>query len=215
MTMILNSNLNSNLNIKSKKKAFTEDFFYIALMTQKEICLINTMTDIWIADTVISCHICCDKSAFQILELLRYKHSVQEVNEKVSDIEKEMISICLELENREYKDIILNNILWISDREYNLLSLEMILKWKCHIKFNKNDSSIMQILQKDMWKTIEIAHEKENLYYLDTLSQFNINDNNNLNQVLVSTTSELSKESWYRCLRHIDNIRLEELSKIV
>ena len=92
----------------------------------------------WIADTVISYHMCCDKSAFQTLELLRYKHSVQGVNEKVSDIEKEMVSICLELKNREYKDITLNNILWVSDMKYNLLSLEMILKWKCHVEFDKN-----------------------------------------------------------------------------
>ena len=62
----------------------------------------------WIINTVILCHMCCDKSAFQTLELLRYKHSVQEVNEKVSSIEKEMVPICLELENREYKDITLN-----------------------------------------------------------------------------------------------------------
>ena len=217
MMTTLNLNLNLNLNIKLKKKAFTEDFFYIALTVQKEICLINTMINMWIADTAVSCHICCDKSAFQILELLRYKHSVQEVNRKVSNIEKETVSICLELENREYKDITLNNVLWVSDMKYNLLSLEMILKWKCHIKFDKNNPSIMQILQKDTWKTIEIAHKKENLYYLDTLSWsvFNININNNSDQALVSTTSKLSRKLWHRCLSHINNTRLEELLKIV
>ena len=75
----------------------------------------------------------------------------------------------------------------------------------------------MQILQKDMWKTIEIAHKKENLYYLDTLS-WSVSDvdiNNNSDQALVSTMSKLSRKSWYRCLSHIDNTRLEELLKIV
>ena len=64
MMMTLNLNLNLNSNIKSKKKAFTEDFFYIVLTAQEEICLINTIADMWIADTVISCHMCCDKLAF-------------------------------------------------------------------------------------------------------------------------------------------------------
>ena len=200
MMTTLNLNLNLNLNIKSKKKAFIEDFFYVVFTVQKEICLISTMTDMWIVNTAVLCHMCCDKSAFQILELLRYKHSVQEVNEKVSGIERETVSICLELENENYKDITLNNILWVLNMKYNLLSLKMILKQKCHIEFDKNDSSIMQILWKDMWKTIEIAHKKENLYYLDTLSQLNIDNSDNLNQALVSTTSKLSKELWHRCL---------------
>ena len=73
----------------------------------------------------------------------------------------------------------------------------------------------MQILQKDMWKTIEIVHKKGNLYYLNTLSQLNIDNNNNSDQALVSTTSKLSKKLWHRCLEHISNTRLEELSKIV
>ncbi len=124
--------------------------------------------DRWIIDSGATCHICNDREAFtELHELKKPMNVALGDGHTLKAPGRGIVATQLLLPNEVIKRCILQDVLYVPELSYNLLSVPKVTDTGKKIKF---DETNCQILDTDQ-KVVAIGTKSGSLYYLDCLSE--------------------------------------------
>ncbi len=158
------------------------------------------LMSVWIVDTEASDHLCSTCKFFLIYEPI--SRSLKTANEPAQIIEKGMISLCLVHSDGDIQEVILKDVMHVSDSSVNLI-------FDCHMRADDISFDMRDCILRHKNNVIKYASEVNGIFqlHLDNTPQSHVFTANCEFKVLF--------DMWHWHLSHLNHTNIEHLSKII
>jgi len=159
------------------------------------------LMSVWIVDTEASNHLCSTRKFFLIYESI--SRSLKTVNEPAQIIEKSMVSLCLVHSDSGIQEVILKDIMHVSDSSANLI-------FDCRMRvsdifFNMRDCTIRHKNNNVIKYTSEV----------NGIFQLHLDNTPQSHAFAANCEFKVLFDMWHQCLSHLGHTNIKCLFKIV
>jgi len=158
------------------------------------------LMSVWIVDTEVFDHLCSTCKFFLIYESI--SRSLKTVNESAQIIEKSMVSLHLVHSDSGIQEVILKDIMHVSDSSANLVS---------------DCCMCVDDISFDMCDCI-LCHKNNVIRYtfeVNEIFQLHLNNTPQSHAFVTNCEFKVSFDMWHWCLSHLSYTNIECLSKII
>lgn len=190
---------------KARVKSDESDSDEVGLVTRQLLSVTDSSeTDQWIIDSGATCHMCNDRKSFVKIATLKKRQDVALGDGHILSATKAGdVTVKLLLSSGKTKRCRLQNVLYVPDLSYNLLSVSKVSETGKRVKFYSNNC---HILDEDD-KVVATGVKRGNLYYLSCEP---IRDHACMSDARLSNESK--EFIWHRRFGHLNEKSLQTLA---
>ncbi len=158
------------------------------------------LISVWIVDTEVSDYLCSTRKFFLIYKPI--SRSLKTVNEPAQIIEKNMVSLCLVHFDSDIQEVILKDVMHVSDFSANLI-------FNCCMRVSGISFDMHDCTLRHKNNVIEYAFEVNEIF------QLHLNNTPQSHAFAANCRFKVLFDTWHQHLSHLGHTNIKHLFKII